>query len=107
MIIENVKEKNPKDLTGWTPLHDAAERGYLDICKYIIGKVQDKNPVNGSKSRNTPLHIAAKYGHLEICRYMVGLIENKNPANRLGKTPSILAKENGHLKILEMFEHNL
>ena len=35
-IIERVKDKNPKDKCGWTPLHRAAINGHLEICQLII-----------------------------------------------------------------------
>ena len=51
---------NPQDHNDNTPLHFAAEKGYLNICKLIMQNVYvyDKNPENNFGV--TPLHLAAK-----------------------------------------------
>ena len=36
--------KNPDDYIGITPLHLAAEYGHLEVCKWIVENVKDKNP---------------------------------------------------------------
>ena len=36
LIIEQIKDKNPRNISGYTPLHFAVIRGNLGICKYII-----------------------------------------------------------------------
>ena len=60
--------KNPRDNYGYTPLHYAAESGYLAICKLIITNVEDKNPGFMCFRGLTPLHLAARKGHYDICR---------------------------------------
>ena len=35
---------NPKRFDGFTPLKFASQEGHLEICKYIIEKVENKNP---------------------------------------------------------------
>ena len=54
----------------WTPLHIAAERGHLSLCKYIVKKTEDKFPkrLDGP----TPLHLAAQNNHWNICKYLIG-----------------------------------
>jgi ankyrin repeat protein len=97
-----VEDKNPKDVRGETPLHKAAENGYLDICKIILEdpSVDDKNPkclkiwdmdYCRDFKGETPLHLAAKDGYLEICQLMIIYIENKSPKRNDGKTPGQLA----------------
>ena len=39
-------DKNPKDIFGTTPLHDAAEKGRLLICQLLIDEIEDKNPMD-------------------------------------------------------------
>ena len=63
-ILENVDNKNPKEKSGWTPLHDAALNGYHDVCRFIVQNVADKNPKDDCG--NTPLHEAARGGHFEV-----------------------------------------
>ena len=66
-ILGNVDNKNPKEKSGWTPLHDAALNGYQDVCRFIVQNVADKNPKDDCG--NTPLHEAASVGHLNAFRY--------------------------------------
>ena len=66
-ILGNVDIKNPKEKSGWTPLHDAALNGYQDVCRFIVQNVADKNPKDDTG--NTPLHEAASVGHLNAFRY--------------------------------------
>ena len=45
----------------------AAEKGHLNVCKYIIENTEDKNSRN---SGYTPLHLAAENGRLDVCKYI-------------------------------------
>ena len=78
MILNSIDEKNPTDMMGGTPLHEAADNGHLEIVKLIMGHVKDKNPAMKHYG-TTPLHYAAEKGHLEICRLIIQNVENKNP----------------------------
>ena len=42
-IMEYADDKNPNDIYGLTPLHQAAENGHLSICQLIVENVDDKN----------------------------------------------------------------
>ena len=64
LIINNVEDKNPKNVDGETPLHYAVEGGFLEICKLIIEKVIDKNPKD--ECGITPLDHAVTTGNLAI-----------------------------------------
>ena len=72
-------------VSGYTPLHEAARRGWLDTGRYIIDRVGDKNQLNNHNI--TPLHLAAGNGHVNFCRLIIDKVEDKNPGNRLGETP--------------------
>ena len=63
-------------ITGWTPIHQAAENGHEQVCKLIMDKIKDKNPAD-LKGR-TPLHIAAKNGYLPVCELILDELEDKN-----------------------------
>ena len=64
-----------------TPLHVAAERGYIKIVDYLVGKgadidIQDKNGVICDFSNNNVVFILwvwASLIHLHINRVLVGL----------------------------------
>ena len=68
--IKNPGSHNPGTGKGQTPLHVAADRGQLEICKLVINNVEDKNPPN-LKEGATPLHLAATQGHVEICKFIL------------------------------------
>ena len=56
-----INEDGPE---GYTPLHAAVFNGHLDVCHFILDRVQNKNPA--VRSGLTPLHWAANRGHEEV-----------------------------------------
>ena len=80
--MEEMVEKNPRDLGGGTPLHGAAEGGHLELCKLILSaeNVVDKNPVCDHIGV-TPLHLAAVKRHYEVCELIIQNVIVKNPAD--------------------------
>ena len=56
--------QNPKAFLGWTPLHFAAQKGHIKICKLILENITEKNPAN--MCRQTPKSLAIENGHEEI-----------------------------------------
>ena len=98
--------KNPKMTQSQrTPLHIAAELGYLDTCKFIIGEEDDKNPADSNGV--TPLHLAAQDGYTEICCIMIDILTDKNPEATSGITPLHWAAKNGHLEICKLIMKNV
>ena len=87
------------------PLFFAAYKGNLDICKHIIGELDDKNPAgfNGV----TPLYIAAERGHYDTCKLIIANVDDKNPAKPNGVTPLFMAAQNGHYRICKLFITNV
>ena len=61
-MIDNVADKNPSNDWGQTPLHIAAEKGFVEICQLLIQNAPDKNP--SDKYGQTPMHCAFKNGFL-------------------------------------------
>ena len=88
---------NPRGEMGYTPMHEAAINGRLDICRLIMDQVAEKNPAN--MLRETPLHIAAMYGRLELCQTIMDRVAEKSPYDQYGKTPLDWAKQNGHTDV--------
>lgn len=71
--MNGIGNKNPKDRTGNTPLHNAAYHGHIEICLFIVRNVIDKNPKN--QQGRTPLHNAAEKGHKLVCELILQNIE--------------------------------
>ena len=66
-------------IKGVTPVHLAAANKQLNVCQYILDRIEDKSPRNNNGS--TPLHVAAMFEHLEIFSFMMDIVDNKNPRN--------------------------
>ncbi|DBA01276.1 TPA: hypothetical protein N0F65_001781 [Lagenidium giganteum] len=57
------------DAAGNTPLHYAAEGGYLALCSYFIEYGANINEQN--KAGETPLHFAISSRHTDVCEFFV------------------------------------
>ena len=102
LIIENIHDKNPVGVYGWTPLHHASEAGHLEVCQLILENVTVKNPP--SQNGETPLHLAASKGHVNICQLIIDGVEEdkRNPPDVEGWTPLHCAAELGHLEVCRL-----
>ena len=60
----------------WTPLHEAAECGHLEMVKHITKHLENKNPPDNGGI--TPLHLAAEHGHLDVFKYLEKFLDDKN-----------------------------
>ena len=69
------RETNPKNGNGITAFQMAANQGHLEICLFIMEKLENKNPRDNNGL--TPLHQAARNGHLKVCRAIMETLENK------------------------------
>lgn len=66
LIMDTLKNENPSNIEGLTPLHEAAINGHVKICKIIIDTLVNRNPPDDNGI--TPLYLASKNGHFEFCR---------------------------------------
>ena len=102
-IRDKLINKNPPlRITGRTPLHVAAQRGYLDIIECIFECLwkEDRNPTDDIGI--TPLHLAATFGQLEALKMLLKESIDKNPASFVEKkTPLHFAAEYGMLNVIE------
>ena len=71
--------------SGFTPLHLAVSKGYLDMCQMLLEHKADvcAHEDNG----DTPLHFAASRGHLEVARMLLEHKADVNALNEEGSTP--------------------
>ena len=113
-----------------TPLHFAAEKGFLKICEMFMENMNQKNPKN--YFGKTPLHLAAAKGHLEVCKLIVENVPcdheqkkcntkpcdhdqkkcntkqcEKNPKDDYCSTPLHIAALSGHLQICNLIIENI
>ena len=99
-VLNGLKNKNPTNIEGLTPLHIIAQKGNLEICQFIIESVEDKSPKD-CRGR-TPLHFAAIEGHLSVCKLIMKNMPDKNPSCEDGQTPLHLAAVKGHLDVCQL-----
>ena len=104
MYVEDFYMSNPKRIKfQHSPLHIAAEHGFLSLFEFIYERVGVKNPNPARDDGTTALYMAAQGGHSEICKMIIENVENKNPVDNDGKTPKDIAIGNGHLDIAQLF----
>ena len=68
-----------------TPLHLAAGGGHLEVCKFFVSIVKNKNPKD--KYGTTPLHDAATGGYIAIYKLIGKRVKDRNPEDHVGNVP--------------------
>ncbi|XP_075992286.1 uncharacterized protein LOC142987425 [Anticarsia gemmatalis] len=97
----NAKELvNTPDNAGYTPLHYAARKGYIDICKILLqyGAKIDALTKSGLA---TPLHKAAAAGKLEALKYLIQSGAQITMQDADGQTVLHKAAENKHQHLVD------
>lgn len=89
LLEENPQLLNISDNSGYTPLHNAAYNGHLNIAEHLITLGANVSAASGSGS--TPLHGAAFYGHPEIAQLLLNNGAEIDAANAGGYTPLLSA----------------
>lgn len=89
--------------SGGTALHDAALAGQQDVVSLLLahGAVIDLPDL---ESGNTALANAASWGRTNLVSLLLEKGANRKLKNKAGKTPFVLAKENGHLETAERLQ---
>ena len=63
-----VMDVNPPNVIGWTPLHIAASNGHLDVCKFIMNIIDEKQPrTNDGRS---PSDLAQGGNHVQVVAFL-------------------------------------
>ena len=84
---------------GGTPLHAAAEKGYVSVTEYLLANHADVNAKDNQG--RTPLHIAAQNGHKRLCEMLLAAGADVNAEDNDGYTPLHLAAIKGYLSVAE------
>ena len=106
--MNTVEDKNPGALSnlwyGRTPMHFAAQNGYIDVVKFIAETLDEVNPRDAQGL--TPMHLAAFQGHQDVVKYLLDNTNgDKNPKTESGDvTPYKLAVTGGHADIAKLLE---
>ncbi|KAG5308555.1 TONSL protein, partial [Pseudoatta argentina] len=63
---------NVRDNYGWSPLHEAANHGYVDIAELLLKHGANVNDPGGTSCKGvTPLHDAACCGHFSMMHLLI------------------------------------
>ena len=86
-------------------LHDAARRNQVDLCKFLIEKMEINVNTRGRQGM-TPLVFAARSGKREMVEYLLNVEGiDVSIANDLGQTALDAASVNGKEDIVALLEH--
>ncbi|MCL7035759.1 hypothetical protein MKW94_021210 [Papaver nudicaule] len=92
---------NSVDSNGRTPVHVSAIHGSLDALKFCVSKGGDTDWVDNNGC--TPLHCAASEGQSAVVEFLLECSSySKYSINRDGKTPFLVAIDNGHSHLLDL-----
>ncbi|XP_059571218.1 histone-lysine N-methyltransferase EHMT2 [Alligator mississippiensis] len=101
MLLDNLDPNFQTDQQSKrTPLHAAAQKGFLEICHVLLQAGANINAVD--KTRRTPLMEAVANNHVEAARYMVrrgGCVYSKEED---GSTCLHHAAKNGNLEMVDL-----
>ncbi|KAK7888902.1 hypothetical protein WMY93_024462 [Mugilogobius chulae] len=88
---------NASGEVGDRPLHLAAAKGNLSICKLLMSEESKANVNAQDNEDHVPLHFCARFGHHEIVHYLLqgGFDVQPHSVNIYGDTPLHLACYNG------------
>ena len=88
----------PADGPLYTPMHSAAEGGFIDIMDFLIAHYD----VNArSVDQITPMHMASIGGHVSAMEWLMDKGAEVAPCDEDGQTPMHYAAEGGHVPAME------
>ncbi|KAL9035569.1 MAG: hypothetical protein Q9180_004794, partial [Flavoplaca navasiana] len=101
MLLQNGADVKAQSDGGWTPLHNAAEKGYEDVALLLLRWRADVNATTSSGM--TALHWSARNGHIDVVKLLL-----QQPGIRIHRkdsfeeTPMLGAAQNGHIEIARL-----
>ncbi|CAD6907678.1 unnamed protein product [Tilletia controversa] len=104
-LLANDASPEAADSDGWTPLHNACSRGYLDIVRLLVEQAEVSVNTATDPRGWTPLMNAASKGHLPIVRYLTSKY-HADPfiRNSAGETAYDVAASTFEVYICEVLE---
>jgi ankyrin repeat protein len=95
LLDDECTQIDVRDDEGWTPLHDAARHGHLEIIRLLLDASVDI--MARSTKGTTPLHKAGQGGQPEVVKVLLEAGAEVNAANAAGQTPLHYAASEGQV----------
>ncbi|MDR3285053.1 MAG: ankyrin repeat domain-containing protein [Holosporales bacterium] len=105
LILKSENKKalvNARDVFGWTPLHNAASGGNLEIVKVLLEAGANKDAIYNSYYGITPLHGAAFRGHTKVVKVLLKAGADKDAKGNDGCTPLHRAASEGQVEVVKV-----
>jgi ankyrin repeat protein len=91
---------NKRDATGWTPLYITAVNGYSEVTRELLKNGADPNLQIDTQSGSTALHTAICFGYLAIVKELLRYGANPNLQHHSGRTALHVASAGGDLRFV-------
>lgn len=100
LLLTRGAKADVKDKDGFTPLLDACEKGFAEICKQLIVAGSDVGD-RIHPTLWTPLHYAAINGYERVIQVLLSYKADVNAREWMGATPLHCASQEGHCAAVE------
>lgn len=100
ILLDKGAKISKVDQGGNTPLHIAAQSGYLNIASFLLDKGCEIDQSNAVGS--TPLHLAAEAGRNEVVSFLLQKGASISGKSRFGFTPLHAAANLNHLDTVRL-----
>ncbi|KAL8712195.1 MAG: hypothetical protein Q9220_003629 [cf. Caloplaca sp. 1 TL-2023] len=101
LLLDNDANVHAQSDGGWTPLHNAAEKGFHDVASLLLEWKADVNATTSSGM--TALHWCARNGHVEMVNLLLRQHDVKiHRKDSFEETPMLGAAQNGHIEIARL-----
>ena len=79
LLIDKGAKTNATNVNKKTPLHCAAEYGFVDVVTILVQKQKDSEPINcWDECKRTPPHLAAKNNHVAVIKCLHKYVQRKH-----------------------------
>lgn len=103
-LIDRGANTQVKDKNGNGVLHLCAEKGLLELAKYILEKKNGEIDINdGNKKKETPLHIAVRNNKVEFVKFLIERGAEVEAKDVNGATPLFISLEVDNLELAKYF----
>jgi len=104
-LLADGASPNSQDNAGWTPLHEAASAGRLDMARVLL-EAGARPSVPSKEERVTPLHDAVGSAQVEMVKLLVCWGANRDARDSKGNTPRVMAVKVGK-HVMDVLENTV